>query len=76
MSQLNNLGFFYFRNAADVFRSEWDLVSGFFTGGATYCFNCLLACGDFCHLLINFANSLHSDLNIGPNLDPKGLTLG
>ena len=75
MSLLNNL-LFYFRNAADVFRSEWDLVSGFFTGCATYCFNCFLACGDFCHLLINFANSLHPDLIVGPNLDRKGLTLG
>ena len=36
------------------------------------------ASGDFCHLLITFANSLgpdHTQQNIGPDLDPNCLTL-
>ena len=35
--------------------------------------NYFLTSGDFCHLLINFANSLDPDQdrqNVGPNLDP------
>ena len=40
-------------------------------------FNSLPASGDFCHLLIAFANSLDPDQarqNVGPNLDPNCLT--
>ena len=40
--------------------------------------NFLLASGDFCHLLINFANSLDPDQDrhhVGPDLDPIDLTL-
>ena len=40
--------------------------------------NCSLpASGDYCHLLITFANSLDSDQarqNVGPDLDPNCLT--
>ena len=38
----------------------------------------VLAGGDFCHLLINFANSLNLDQdrhNVGPDLEPNCLTL-
>ena len=28
-----------------------------------------------CHLLITFTNSLNPDQNVGPDLDPNGLTL-
>ena len=38
----------------------------------------LLASGDYCHLLITFANGLDLDQdrhNVGPNLDPNSLTL-
>ena len=41
-------------------------------------FNSFLACGDFCHMLITFANSLDPDQdrrNVGPDLDPNCLTL-
>ena len=37
-----------------------------------------LASGDFCILLMNFANSLdqdHNGQNVGPDLDPNCLTL-
>ena len=40
-------------------------------------FNSLPASGDFCHLLITFANSLDPDQarqNVGPDLDPNCLT--
>ena len=40
--------------------------------------NAFLAGGDFCHLLIHYANSLDPDQdqqNVGPDLDPKRLTL-
>ena len=40
-------------------------------------FNSLPASGDFCHLLITFANSLGLDQarqNVGPVLDPNYLT--
>ena len=40
--------------------------------------NIFLASGEFCHLLIIFANSLDPDQdrqNVGPDLDPKSLTL-
>ena len=40
--------------------------------------NSFLASGNFCHLLITFANSLDSDQvwqNVGPDLDPSCLTL-
>ena len=40
-------------------------------------FKSLLACGDFCHLLITFANCLDRDQagqNVGPDLDPNCLT--
>ena len=40
-------------------------------------FNSLAASGDFCHLLITFANSLDHDQapqNVGPDLDPNCLT--
>ena len=40
-------------------------------------FNSLPASGDFCHLLIAFANSLDPDQarkNAGPDLDPNFLT--
>ena len=40
-------------------------------------FNSLPASGDFCHLLITFANSLDPDqarLNVGPDLAPNCLT--
>ena len=40
-------------------------------------FNCLLSRGDFCHLLITFANSLDPDQdrqNVGPDLVPNCLT--
>ena len=40
-------------------------------------FNTLPACGDFCHLLITFANSLDLDQarqNVGPDLDPNCFT--
>ena len=39
-----------------------------------YVFNSLPASGNFCHLLITFANSLDPDQacqNVGPDLDPK-----
>ena len=35
----------------------------------------LLACDDFCCLLLTLANSLDPDPNIGPGLDPNGFTL-
>ena len=41
-------------------------------------FNSFPACGDFCRLLITFANSLDPDQawqNVGPDLDPNCLTL-
>ena len=37
-------------------------------------FNPFPACGNFCRLLINFANSLEPDQarqNVGPDLDPN-----
>ena len=40
--------------------------------------NFILASGDFCRLLITFANSLDPDQDkqsVGPDLDPKRLTL-
>ena len=40
--------------------------------------NTFLASGDFCHLLITFANNLDIDQdlqNFGPDLDPNHLTL-
>ena len=40
-------------------------------------FNSFLASGNFCHLLITFANSFDSDQdrqNVGPDLDPNCLT--
>ena len=40
--------------------------------------NSFLASGDFCHLLITFANSLDPDQNgqdVGPDVDPNCLTL-
>ena len=40
--------------------------------------NTFLASGDFCRLLITFANSLDPDQarqNVGPDLDPNCLTL-
>ena len=40
--------------------------------------NSFLACGNFCRLLITFANSLDPDQdrqNVGPDLDPNRLTL-
>ena len=40
-------------------------------------FNSLLSSDDFRRLLITFANSLDPDqdrLNVGPDLDPNGLT--
>ena len=40
-------------------------------------FNSLPASGDFCHLLITFANSLDPDQarqNVGPDLDHNRLT--
>ena len=40
--------------------------------------NSFLDSGDFCHLLITFANNLDPDLdrqNVGPDLDPNCLTL-
>ena len=40
--------------------------------------NSLLASGDFCHLLITFANSLDPDQDrqiVGPDLDGNSLTL-
>ena len=40
-------------------------------------FNSLLASGNFCHLLITFANSLDPDQaqqNVRPDLDPNCLT--
>ena len=40
-------------------------------------FNSFLASGDFCHLLIIFANSLDPDQdqqNVGPDLDQNCLT--
>ena len=40
--------------------------------------NTFLAGGDFCRLLLNFANSLDPDQDrhsVGPDLDPKHLTL-
>ena len=40
-------------------------------------FNSLPAGGDFCRLLINFANTLDPDQarqNVGPDLDPNSLT--
>ena len=43
-----------------------------------FCLNSLPTSGDFCHLLITFANSLDPDQagqNIGPDLDPNCLTL-
>ena len=45
----------------------WLVLSLTFLGG-----------GDFCHLLITFANSLDPDQdrqNVGPDLDPNCLTL-
>ena len=47
-------------------------------GQKTHQHNSFLAIGDFCHLLITFANSLDPDQdqqNIDPVLDPNGLTL-
>ena len=44
----------------------------------TFSLNSLLASGDFCRLLIIFANSLDPDQarqNVGPDLDPDCLTL-
>ena len=44
---------------------------------ASSVFNSLPASGDFCHLLIIFANSLDPDQarqNVGPDLDPNCLT--
>ena len=44
----------------------------------TISFNFFLACGNFCHLLITFANSLTPDQdrqNVGHDLDPNCLTL-
>ena len=41
-------------------------------------FNSFPASGDFCCLLITFANILHQDQaqqNVGPDLDPNCLTL-
>ena len=38
-------------------------------------FNSFLASGDFCHLLITFANSLDPDQNVGPDLDQNCLSL-
>ena len=41
-------------------------------------YNSFLDSGDFCCLLINFANSLDPDQDqqeVGPDLDPKHLTL-
>ena len=41
-------------------------------------FNSYLASGDFCHLLITFANSLELDQdrqNVGPDLDPNCFTM-
>ena len=41
--------------------------------------NSFLARGDFCHLLILFANSLDPDQDrhsVGPDLEPNCLTLG
>ena len=35
----------------------------------------LLACDDFCCLLLTLANSLDPDPNIGPGLDPNGFTV-
>ena len=43
-----------------------------------YMFNSLLACDDFCRVLIIFAKSLDPDQdrhNVGPDLDPNHLTL-
>ena len=37
--------------------------------------NSLLACGEFCSLLITFANRLDPDQNVGPDLDQKHLSL-
>ena len=41
-------------------------------------FQLFLATGDFCHLLITFANGLDPDQdhpNVGPDMDPNHLTL-
>ena len=46
--------------------------------GRTVVFNSFLDSDDFCLLLINFANSFDPDQdsqNVGPELDPNGLTL-
>ena len=36
-------------------------------------FNSFPASGDFCRLLITFANTLDPDQNVGPDLDPNCL---
>ena len=51
----------------------------FATNGRKFCsFNSSPANGDFCHLLITFANSLDPDQarqKVRPDLDPNGLIL-
>ena len=51
--------------------NEIDFSQGF---SQRVVFNSLPASGNFCHLLITFANSLDPDQarqNVGPDLDPK-----
>ena len=60
--------------------NEIDFSQGFSLQVVSSCcsvFNSLPASGDFCHLLITFANSLDPDQaqqNVGPDLDPNCLT--
>ena len=60
--------------------NEIDFSQGFSQKGvfkSCTVFNSLSASGNFCHLLITFANSLDPDQapqNVGPDLDPICLT--
>ena len=54
---------------------SWNYVFEFLW--EPYVFNSLPTSGDFCHLLITFANRLDPDQaqpNVGPDLDPNCLT--
>ena len=53
-------------------------VKNIFSGEIRNIFNSFPVSGDFCHLLITFANSLDPDQAgqiVGPDLDPNCLTL-
>ena len=60
--------------------NEIDYSQGFsqnVVSRSCFVFNSLLASGNFCHLLLTFANSLDPDQapkNVGPDLDPNCMT--